>query len=192
VPALSRQRRKEVAMPWRATSRIGLAAAFAAAAGMLGGLAPSAHAGVFKCQAEGGGLIYQEDPCPPGKELRNFETDPPTLSVIPGTTAPAPARPADKPIVNSPRSAQRTSPGADDRSNGRVNGDPSARRFIRPGMTDAEVRARIGQPDITAGGNRSRNARWSYLPAAGDPDTLTTITFSGNTVSDVSRKVLRK
>jgi hypothetical protein len=133
-------------------------------------------ASVFKCAMEGGGFMYQEAPCAPGKELRNFDTDPPTLSVIPGAAyPPAPSvspPPADKPAASPDKSAKRTASGHDDRANGRVEGDVAARRFIRAGM--------------------SRNARWSYLPAAGDPDTITTITFSGNVVSDVSRKLVKR
>jgi hypothetical protein len=83
-------------------------------------------------------------------------------------------------------------PGQDDHANGRVDGDVAARKFIRPGMSDVEVRAKLGQPDITSGSSKSRNARWSYLPAAGDPDTITTITFNGNVVSDISRKLVKR
>src|SRR5438309_8268997 len=44
-----------------------------------------ADGAVFKCAAEGGGIVYQDSPCQPGKELRNFDTDPANLSVVPGT-----------------------------------------------------------------------------------------------------------
>ena len=47
-------------------------------------------------------------------------------------------------------------------------------------------------PDATAGGSKLHQARWSYLPADGDPDTVTTITFAGGAVSDVSRKVVKR
>jgi hypothetical protein len=59
-------------------------------------------------------------------------------------------------------------------------------------MTEAEVMAKIGRPDATAGGSKLHQARWSYLPADGDPDTVTTITFAGGAVSDVSRKVVKR
>ena len=58
-------------------------------------------------------------------------------------------------------------------------------------MTAAEVRARIGRPDITAGANRTHTPRWSYLPTTDDPDTITLITFNGDVVSDVSRKTVK-
>jgi hypothetical protein len=73
-----------------------------------------------------------------------------------------------------------------------VNGDASERKFIRAGMTEAEVMARIGRPDMTAGGSKSRQSRWSYLPNPGDPDTITTLTFNGDTVSDVTRKLVKR
>ncbi len=155
---------------------------------------PSAGS-IFKCAMESGGFMYQEAPCPPGKELRNFDTDPPTLSVIPGASTPAPTLsppPADRPTASPDKSAKRMVSGHDDRANGRVDGDVSARKFVRAGMSDVEVRAKLGQPDITSGSSKSRNARWSYLPVAGDPDTITTITFSGNVVSDVSRKLVKR
>ena len=75
---------------------------------------------------------------------------------------------------------------------GKVSGDAAARKFIHAGMTEGEVLVRIGRPDATAGGSRSRQPRWSYLPAAGDPDTVTTITFSGGAVREVTRKVVKR
>ena len=152
--------------------------------------APATEAGVYKCSQENGVFVYQEAPCPEGKELRNFDTDPPTLSVIPGVTVPAPtparvAPPADK-------AAKRVAPGRDDRSRGKVDGDATGRKFIRVGMTAAEVMARISRPDMTAGGMRTHHSRWSYLPNSGDPDTITTITFNGDTVSDVTRKLVKR
>ena len=61
-------------------------AACALAVGLT--LAPGAHATVYKCADDGGAVVYQEVPCPKGKELRNFDTDPPEISVVPAYTAP--------------------------------------------------------------------------------------------------------
>src|SRR5439155_1575803 len=47
-------------------------------------LAVPAHAGVYKCANEKG-VVYQDTACAPGKELRNLDTDPANLSVVPGT-----------------------------------------------------------------------------------------------------------
>ncbi len=53
---------------------------------------PATAATVYKCSNAGTGVVYQDTPCAPGTELRNFATDPPTLSVVPGSTgAAAPA-----------------------------------------------------------------------------------------------------
>jgi hypothetical protein len=178
-----------------ATAALVAGARFAAVLAALAAISPAAGAAIVKCATDDGGLMYQDAPCPPGRELRNFDTDPPTLSVIPGTPAPAAARaspPPDRPAASPDKPAKRTSAVRGDRSSGALNEDAAARKFIRTGMTDAEVRAKLGPPDITAGSSRNHSPRWSYLPTEGDPDTITTITFSGNTVSDVSRKVVKR
>ena len=159
-------------------------AAVAMASAFVAGLAaaPFACATVYKCQSDGG-VMYQEEPCPPGRELRNFDADPPDLSVIHGGTARAAAS------VDKPRDA-RTIQG--DRTVGKATGDAAARKFIHAGMAEAEVLARIGRPDATAGGSKTRQTRWSYLPAADDPDTVTTVTFTAGVVSDVTRRVIKR
>ena len=106
----------------------------------------------------------------------------------PGVHGAARASPAP-PLPKPPRDA-RTIQG--DAAIGKAGGDATGRKFIRQGMTEAEVLAKIGRPDATAGGSKQHQGRWSYLPAEGDPDTVTTITFSGGTVSDVSRKVVKR
>lgn len=153
-------------------------------------LVPAAEAGVYKCLNDNGTFMYQEDPCKPGRELRNFEDDPPTLSVIPGITD-APSRPAESRARSTPE-PKPAKAAASDRSLGRITGPAQERKFIRSGMTEAEVVARIGRPDITAGGGRSKHSRWSYLPHADDPDTITTLTFDGDRVSDVTRKLVKR
>ncbi len=141
-----------------------------------------AQAGVYKCAAEKRAVVYQDSPCAEGRELRNLETDPATLSVVPGTPVPrsaAKSLPAEKPAK------VRT-------ANVRVRGgDPGERRFLRTGMTQAEVLHRIGRPDMQLNSRRKEGMQWSYLPAAGDADTLTTVTFAGGMVTRVERKVVR-
>src|SRR6266513_1285932 len=39
----------------------------------------TAFAQVYKCAGEGGHPVYQEMPCTKGKELRNFQNDPPEI-----------------------------------------------------------------------------------------------------------------
>ena len=158
------------------------AVAAAAALAVLAA-APLAHAGVYKCQGEDGVVVYQEAPCLLGRELRNFDADPPDLSVIHGGVArgaPAPETRKD------PRTIQ------GDATIGKAVGDASARRFIRAGMSEAEVLAKVGRPDATSGGSSARQTRWSYLPAPDDPDTVTTVTFAGGSVSEVTRKVVKR
>jgi hypothetical protein len=156
-------------------------------------LVPAATAGVYKCLNDNGTFMYQEDPCKPGKELRNFDDDPPTLSVIPGIPTP-PARPAESRThsTSEPKAAKAAASEHSDRNLGRVTGPAQERKFIRSGMTEAEVVARVGRPDITAGGGRNKHSRWSYLPHPDDPDTITTITFDGDRVSDVTRRLVKR
>ena len=52
-------------------------------------LASAAYGAIYKCSIEKGTVVYQDTPCGPGKELRNLDTDPPNLSVVPGTPLPA-------------------------------------------------------------------------------------------------------
>jgi hypothetical protein len=159
----------------------GVVAASALVAGLTA--APLAGANVYKCQDDAGGVVYQEAPCPPGRELRNFDADPPDLSVIHGGLTRAPV------AVETPRDA-RTIRG--DATPGKAAGDAKARKFIHSGMTEAEVLVKVGRPDATSGGSKARQTRWSYLPADGDPDTVTSITFAGGIVSDVTRKVVKR
>jgi hypothetical protein len=187
VPARQRRRcrRKESVMHRNAgRKRLSRCAPLAIAAAVAAlALACGAHANVYKCQDKSGGITYQEEPCAAGRELRNFDDDPPDLSVIHDAAARAPAAAA-------PPRDTRTLQG--DKTIGKVNGDAAARKFVRAGMTEAEVLARIGRPDATSGASKSRQTRWSYLPAEGDPDTVTSITFSAGTVSEVSRKVVKR
>ena len=62
--------------------------------------ADAATSAVWKCAADGGDVVYQDAPCPAGKELRDFSIDPPTLSVVPGTAVPS-AKPAPAPTAKA-------------------------------------------------------------------------------------------
>ena len=59
------------------------------------------------------------------------------------------------------------------------------------GMSEAEVILKVGRPDVEAKGRGKQGHRWSYMPTAGDPDTLTTLTLAGGKVTQVERKVVR-
>ena len=142
--------------------------------------AHSAQAAVYKCAGEKG-VVYQDTACAPGREMRNLDTDPATLSVVPGTpiTAPKSSAPAAKPARVQAGTVK---------SRG---GNPAERKFIQAGMSEAEVVFRIGRPDVEAKGRGKEARQWSYMPAAGDVDTLTTLSFAGGKVTRVERKLVR-
>lgn len=149
----------------------------------------TATAEVYKCAGERGTPIYQESPCPPGKEMRNFQVDPPEITVLPAPALTAPASARER---NS--TAARGASGKDPKpvKSGTTEDKAAERKHIRSGMSEAEVRARLGQPDVTSGGKNRKSARWTYLPAPGDPETITSLTFANGVVTDVERKVFRK
>ena len=153
------------------------------AVALLALAASSAQAAVYKCATDKG-VVYQDEACPPGRELRNFDEDPPTLSVVPGTPVPV-ARP---PASNKP---PKPTPARSTTVHKARSGNAAERRFIRAGMSEAEVVMRIGTPDVDSKGRGKNGRRWAYLPAAGDPNTMTTVTIAGGTVVDVERKVTR-
>lgn len=143
-----------------------------------------AASSVFKCASEKGDVVYQDVPCGAGRELRNFDTDPPALTVIPSTPVASspPARSGSERAEKPGRDAARQQ--ADDRR-------ASERKFVRSGMSEAEVLQRLGRPDVTTGGSQRVGRRWAYLPRPGDPDTMTTLTLRGGSVTDVDRKLVR-
>jgi hypothetical protein len=146
-------------------------------------------AALVKCADDRGRVVYQDTACPPGKELRDLEADPATLSIVPGTPVPS-ATTAAKPEGRSPRSVRPTATRVVAHRN--KPGNPAERRFIHNGMSEAEVIMRIGRPDVRSKGHgKAGGTRWSYLPAADDADTLTTLTLAGGKVIDVERRLAR-
>jgi hypothetical protein len=149
---------------------------------------PPVHADVYKCAGEGRVPVYQEMPCAQGKELRNFQTDPPQITVLPAPrldAGPAPAK-ALPPSGAKPGSDARPGRSALSPS------DASERRHLRIGMTEAEVLARLGHPDMTTGSRNGAQVRWTYMPAPGDPETITALVLTKGTVTDIERKVVKK
>ncbi len=157
-----------------------LAIALALAAGLV---APVAQAQVYKCLDERSQAIYQDKPCAAGTELRNFDTDPATVSVIPSRPIPGTTTRAGAP----PR-ARSTAPGKPEKIRA---GDPGERKHIHPGMNEGEVIARIGPADLSSGGKGRRLSRWTYMPVVGDPQTITTVVFDYGKVVEVERKVVK-
>jgi hypothetical protein len=147
-------------------------------------LAPAAQAGLYKCARNDGSVMYQEDPCPAGTELRDFERDPATVSVVPFRIAPSTetrSLPSEKPPkVASERKSRR---------DGERRGNPAERKFLVPGIGEGEVVARIGRPDMSTGAGR-KIMRWTYLPVPEDPGTITTLTFELGRLVEVERKLI--
>jgi hypothetical protein len=146
---------------------------------------PPALADVYKCEGTAGVPVYQDAPCPEGRELRNFATDPAMVSILP---MPVPKgslyRESAPPPAPKPRAASAKEKPA-------APGNPAERRYLAVGMQEGEVLARAGKPDMKSGGNGRKLARWTYMPAPGDPQTLTTVVLEYGKVVEVERKVVR-
>ena len=145
-----------------------------------------ALAGLYKCARDDGSVMYQEDPCPAGKELRDFERDPAAVSVIPFRAAPGPDSRQVAPTAAASRTASERKP----RKGVARTGNAAERKFLVPGIGEGEVVARIGRPDMSTAGGR-KTVRWTYLPAPEDPSTITTLTFELGRLVEVERKVIR-
>jgi len=151
-----------------------------------------AHAQVYKCAGEGGIPVYQEMPCSPGKELRNFQTDPPEITILPAR------RPSSIPAADVIREAPAKNAKADKdakvaKAGNAANAANAAERaHLRVGMTEAEVLARVGNPDVTVGTKGTPSPRWTYMPAPGDSETTTMLQFSKGVVVDIDRRVIKK
>jgi len=156
---------------------VALAAALAAAP-------QRAAAQIFKCADDRQQSVYQDAPCPPGRELANLATQASPISVIPLRPLPGTVSRATTPTAPKSRTApaRKETPAA---------GDAAERRHLHPGMHEGEVLARVGAPDMKSGGGGRKFARWSYLPSVRDPQTLTTVVFEYGKVVEVERKVVR-
>jgi hypothetical protein len=148
--------------------------------------APFASAGVYKCARDDGSVTYQEDPCPAGHELRDFDRDPPPVSVVPFRIPAVPETQTPTPRATKAReTSERKS-----RKSTEPQGNAAERKFLVPGIGEGEVVARIGRPDMSTGAGR-KTMRWTYLPAPDDPQTVTTLTFELGRLVQVERKVVR-
>ena len=147
-------------------------------------LPASSIAGVYKCARDDGSATYQENPCPPGKELRDFERDPATVSVIPFRLSPSTETSSPERAPSAPAKAGRKPRKTAEQ------GNPAGRKFLVPGIGEGEVVARVGRPDMSTGAGR-KTVRWTYLPAPEDPQTITTLTFELGRLVEVERKMVR-
>jgi len=152
---------------------------------LLAGSNPAAG-GVYKCLESDGRITYQEEACPAGHELRDFEKDPPTVSVVPFGATPG---------VSSKSTPPKTPPRAKAEPKGRksptATADATKRKFLAPGINEGEVVARIGEPDMTSAGKGRKGSRWTYMPVPEDPGTITTLTFENGRLVEVERKVMK-
>ena len=168
-----------------------------AAVGVLAasaGAAPLAE-GIYKCMGTGSGPVYQQQPCPAGTTLRNLADDPATVSVIPFEGV-APSQPAKSSRTTKSASVGTVGrPGKFDKRSAefeRRTSDAAVveRRHVKDGMSDGEVLARLGTPDLQSG-KGGRKMRWTYMPAPGDPHTVTQVHFADGHVVAVDRKTMR-
>ena len=151
-------------------------------------VSPVAGADVYKCAGEGGIPVYQEMPCGPAKELRNFQLDPPEITILPAPRAGTPA----SSIKEAPPRNAKPDKNAKPAPTGPPAGNAAERMHVRLGMSEGEVLAKLGHPDTQAGARNASSPRWTYLPAPGDPETVTTLTFQKGIVVDIERKVVKR
>jgi len=144
----------------------------------------AAAPGVWRCASGGAPPVYQDRPCEPGREQKDLAADPPPLSIVPFEL------PAPPPVARTKPRRTEAAPPRPRRSETRVTGDAAERRHVREGMSEGEVLARLGSPDL-ASPKAGRKARWTFLPAPGDPQTLTLIRFEEGRVVAVERVTVR-
>lgn len=78
-----------------------------------------------------------------------------------------------------------------------ASGDAAQRKFLRDGMTEGEVLLAVGRPDhidhtnLYWSGRNQHATVWSYFPAAGDAQTLTSVYFLGGKVIKIQRDIKR-
>lgn len=150
----------------------------------------SAEGSVFKCRGSGAVPVYQQQPCPPGAGLRDFAQDPATVSVIPFEWPAPTATVKPSRAERAPKPASKPDKRKVDADRRHADAAVVERRHVRDGMSDGEVLARLGPPDLQSG-KTGRKMRWTYLPAPGDPQTVTLVRFDEGKVVGVERTTMR-
>lgn len=150
---------------------------------------------IYKCSGSGSIPVYQQLPCPAGATLRDLEQEPAAVSVIPFESAgAAPASKSSRPVRAPPaRTTARAEKPDKRRAEAELRSREAAvveRRHLKDGMSDGEVLARLGPPDHTSG-KGGRKMRWTYMPAPGDPHTVTQVHFADGRVVSVDRSTMR-
>ena len=141
-------------------------------------------AAIHKCVGPTG-VAYQDKPCGAQAEARDADLPDATLSVLPMPAGERrierrPPPPPKPPRAERPRKAEAVRPG-----------NPAERRYLRVGMSEGEVVARVGPPDLTSGKGR-KQSRWTWLPVPTDPDTITVVLFETGRVIEVERTVIKR
>ena len=137
--------------------------------------------GVFKCAGDADRIpVYQGTPCPSGREIRDLTDAASTLSVVPFARAVPPSTTKARP---------EKPPKAPPKEKAKPAGDAAERRYVSEGMSEGQVLARLGAPDLKSG--RGRTMRWTYLPAPADRQTVTVLRFEDGQVTNVDRRILR-
>jgi hypothetical protein len=155
----------------------------AIAAGVVVALSEAASSAVHKCAAPGG-IVYQDRPCREG-EARDTDVPDAPLSVCCRSRRPvARVQRREAPETARARRARQTRRGAG-------AGQPAGRRHLRVGMSEGEVMARVGPPDLTTGKGR-KQSRWTWMPVPGDPDTITVVLFETGRAIEVERTVVKR
>lgn len=157
---------------------------------VLVALPGSAAAGLYKCELDNG-IMYQQTPCPPGRELRDFDRNPATVSVVPFAIVPGDEtrRAAPATTAHAPATTARAPANAKPRKSAESASKAAERKFLIPGIYEGEVLTRVGSPDLKSRSG-SKTARWTYLPAPNDPSTITTLTFNEGRLIEVERKIV--
>ncbi|MCL2298242.1 MAG: DUF4124 domain-containing protein [Proteobacteria bacterium] len=185
-------------------------------------MATPALAAVYKCTGADGKIEFSDKPCegtnsePMELQYNTFEgvkSEPESAKTSKKKSARKTAATDEKSVDASEKTSSDTSKTSRKKTSSAAKTtvttkNANERRFIREGMTAAEVRSRIGAPDSQEGGacrertmvtskKQLKTVRdlcekcWIYDPAEGDPQTRTHVCFRNNEVSSVERKVVR-
>ncbi len=161
----------------------------------------AASGAIYKCQTSDGGTEFRDYPCDDGESTpMDLSYDQPEPAKKKTTTR---IKRADTATETKKSTAKKSTSKPDEREL-----KAGERRFIREGMTQAEVYARIGAPKTRAKGecverftvskkNQIKATKsdcescWDYPPAPADPQTRTRVCFRSDKVSSVHRLVER-
>lgn len=155
-----------------------------AAIAALAVAASDAGAAIHKCVGPTG-VAYQDKPCGANAEARDADLPDATLSVLP---APAGERRIERKPAPEPRAPKASRPR---RGETPRPGNPAERRYLRVGMSEGEVVARVGPPDLTTGKGR-KQSRWTWLPVPGDTDMITVVLFETGRAVEVERTLIKR